>query len=121
MVLKSNTPDSARITSSASAADSPLFLSTRPSVSDLPTLPAITPGGPTGAGAAGALADPAAGAPASTSGRDGTVAAGVARSASRLIAPTEVFLSHTKTYRFTTTSAPRTSATHPPVLRAGGP
>ncbi len=42
-------------------------------------------------------------------------------SASRLIAPTEVFLSHTNTYRFTTTSAPSTSTTHPPVLRAGGP
>ena len=53
IVSKSSTPDSARITSSASAADRPLFLSSLPSVSDLPTLPSIAPGGPTGAGAGG--------------------------------------------------------------------
>src|ERR1700753_3631837 len=99
MVLKSNVPDSARITSSASTAASPLFLSTRPSVSVLPTLPSIVPGGPIGAGATGAgagLPAPAPG-PGSASGRDGTIAVGVADSASRLIAPTELFLSHTKT------------------------
>src|SRR4029079_7013754 len=64
---------------------------------------------------------PAAGGRGSRNGRAGIVAAGVARSASRLIAPTEVCLSHTKTYRLTTTSAPSTRATQPPGLRAGGP
>src|SRR5882757_4356023 len=103
MVLKSNVPDRARITSSASAAVSPFFLSTRPSVSVLPTLPSIVPGGPIGAGAAAlptpagpgfAPAEPAPPAeptpsdrPGGASGRDGTIAIGVADSASRLIAP----------------------------------
>src|SRR5262249_21494968 len=144
---------------SASAADRPLRLSTRPSVSDRPTLP-WTPRGapppapssePSGAWPPGSLrwipvgalslappAEPGApgslcwippgrptgggtdpDGPRSASGCDGTIAVGVARSAARLIAPTEVCLSHTKTYRLTTTRPASTSTTQPPVLRAG--
>ena len=93
MLLKSSAPESARMTSSASGPVSPLRLSRRPSVSPLATLPSTLPGGPTGAGVAGS-ADAGAGA---ISGWDGSAAAGVFASASRLIAATEVSLSQTNT------------------------
>ena len=72
-------------------------------MSDLPTLPSMVPGGPTGAGAGASwplAVGGADGGAAGTSGWEGIAAAGgcaVAASAWLLIAPTDVFLSQTKT------------------------